>query len=134
MTVPVYDGRNNFSLARYWANKYEGNVKRGTTVTIIFSVKQGKLSADAAPIAIAGMIGIYLNVLGVVVLEEPSDAFIPMVRLILTRFMESTVFPDCPKWKWSQLRAAMMRWMERSSEHHIKSRQGSIRNWIHKSD
>lgn len=76
-TVPVYDGRENFSLAKYWARKYQGDVKAGTTVCILFSAKQGKLSRETAPIAISGMIGIYLNVLGVVVLEEPSDAFCP---------------------------------------------------------
>lgn len=76
-TVPVYDGRENFSFAKYWARKYKDDIKPGTTVCILFSMKRGKLSADAAPLAITGMIGIYLNVLGVVVLEEPSDAFCP---------------------------------------------------------
>ena len=77
--VPVYDGRENFSLAKYWSRKYEGDVKPGTTVCILFSMKWGNLSTEAAPVAITGMIGIYLNVLAVIVLEEPSDAFYPDV-------------------------------------------------------
>ena len=74
--VPVYDGRESLSLANYWVKKYEGTVEPGTTVCLLFSIKRGTLPPDAQSFKISdSMVAVYLNILGVIVLAEPSDDF-----------------------------------------------------------
>lgn len=74
--VPVYDGREKLSLAKYWAKPYNGAVRPGSTVSILFSIKHGSLPEDARWFKLSkSMAGVYLNVLGVIVLAEPSDTF-----------------------------------------------------------
>jgi hypothetical protein len=73
LTVPVIDGREKFSLAKYRANKYDGVVKPGTTVSVLFSLKIGSAPEDAKEFRVSPlMTGVYLNVLGVIVISEPA--------------------------------------------------------------
>lgn len=72
----MYDGRKKFSLAKYWETKYGKEVNPGTTVTILFSIKRGNIPEDAKLFDISDKLtGVYLNVLAVIVIAEPSDSF-----------------------------------------------------------
>lgn len=62
-------------LSKYWAKKYDEVIEPNTVVTVLFSMRTGKLPKDVEPIKINGMIGVYLNILGVVVVADPSNAF-----------------------------------------------------------
>lgn len=50
-------------------------IKPNTVVTVLFYMRTGKLPKDIEPIKINGMIGVYLNILGVVVVADPSNTF-----------------------------------------------------------
>ena len=50
-------------------------IKPNTVLTVLFSMRTGKLPKDIELIKINGMIGVYLNILGVVVVADPSNAF-----------------------------------------------------------
>ena len=68
----VYDGREKFSPSKYWAQEYDGNVRAGSTVMVLFSMKRGKLPEDVHAAGVPNSAAVYLNLLGVVVLAEPS--------------------------------------------------------------
>jgi len=74
-TVPVYDGRNNFSLNRYWARAYTDKVQVGATVMVLFTMKMAEPNEEMASFRLRNLKSVFLNALGVVVLAEPSDAF-----------------------------------------------------------
>lgn len=74
-TVPVYDGRSKFSLAKYWEKEYTDDVAPGSTVFVLFSVRKGKPHPNADYVKAKNMAVVYLNVLGIVVIADPSDAF-----------------------------------------------------------
>lgn len=75
IVVPVYDGRGKFSLAKYWTEAYKGTVRAGSTVMVLFSMKQNKMRKDLEVVGIHDVITVYLNIVGVVVLAEPVDVF-----------------------------------------------------------
>jgi hypothetical protein len=76
LLVPVFDGREKLSLAKYWSKKYVGDVKQGSTVTILFSTRVSSLPQEAQAYKYyKKMKSVYLNVLAVIVLAEPSDDF-----------------------------------------------------------
>lgn len=72
-TVPIYDGREEFTLSQYWKKEYVGDVKPGSTVVVLFSVKQGPLPTRVK--ISQWMKGVYLFVLGVIVIAEPAEPF-----------------------------------------------------------
>lgn len=74
-TVSVYDGREHLALSRYWAQRYNGPVTPGATVMVLFSMKNTKVRKDVEVPGVKNMSTVYLNVLGVIVLAEPSDNF-----------------------------------------------------------
>jgi hypothetical protein len=73
--VPVFDGRTKFQLGRYWDSPYTGDVAKGSTVMQIFTIKKGTPpgSVEKARGMPAVKHAIYLNILGIVVLAEPSE-------------------------------------------------------------
>jgi len=76
--IPVFDGRKNFRVGNYWEHPYSEDVPRGSTVMLLFSIRKGKLGkavqeATNLPTEVDG--AIYLNILGIVVLEEPAEQF-----------------------------------------------------------
>lgn len=73
--VPIYDGRERFGLGKYWAQEYNSSVSPGATVMVLFSVKNAKVRKEAEVVGVKNMSTVYLNVLGVIVLAEPSDEF-----------------------------------------------------------
>lgn len=76
--VPIYDGREPFSLAKYWSKKYVGDVEPGSTVCVLFSIKEGNAPREAHSFDISkSMKAVYLNTLAIIVLAEPSDDFLP---------------------------------------------------------
>ena len=77
-SVPVYDGREQFQLGKYWETPYIGVVAKGSTVMLLFTIRKGALpkgteEAEGMPDTVK--CASYLNVVGVVVLAEPSDTF-----------------------------------------------------------
>ena len=74
-SVPVFDGRETLALSKYWAQEYKEAVEPNTAVTVLFSMKRGKLTADAEGAKVGDMVGVYLDVLGVVVITQPSETF-----------------------------------------------------------
>ena len=62
-------------LSKYWAKKYDEVIEPNTVVTVLFTMRTRKLPKDVEPIKINSMIGVYLNILGVVVVVDPSNAF-----------------------------------------------------------
>lgn len=78
MAVPVYDGRDKFQLGNYWDRPYKGTVSKGATVMLLFSIKKGNLPGgvqDIRGFPTAIEFGIYLNILGIIVLAEPAEHF-----------------------------------------------------------
>ena len=74
--VPVYDGRKDLVLAKYWNKLYDRDLEVGTTVSLLFSIKKGTLPANARNFRRSEeMVGVYVNILVVIVLEDPTDAF-----------------------------------------------------------
>lgn len=71
--VPVFDGRQQFQLGNYWNHPYEERVAKGSTVMVLFSIRKSALpkAMKNAPESIKFVV--YLNLLGVIVLEEPVD-------------------------------------------------------------
>lgn len=64
-------------MSKYWENPYTDDVAKSSMVMLLFSVKQGTL-----PPGLEGAHGlppvkvtVYLNILGIVVLVEPSKTF-----------------------------------------------------------
>ena len=72
--VPVYDGRESFSLTNYWAQKHTGTVEVGTTVCLLFSMKTGKLTEDARSVQVNDMIGVRATTL--------SPHWLPMGQVV----------------------------------------------------
>jgi hypothetical protein len=71
----VYDGRGDFSLAKYWKKEYIEEVKPGSAVILIFTVRRGMLPDEANWLkAPKNMAAVHLNLLAVIVLAEPSNA------------------------------------------------------------
>lgn len=78
LSVPVYDGCSGFHLSKYWKKLYTGEVPKGSTMMLLFSVKKGKLgeAVQKAPNLPVGVkFAIYLNILAVIVLAEPVEEF-----------------------------------------------------------
>jgi hypothetical protein len=69
----VYDRRERFAPSKYWEREYNEIVRPGTAVALLFSVRRGKQLGGIN--GCEGVTGVVLNVLGVVVLAEPSDPF-----------------------------------------------------------
>jgi hypothetical protein len=46
-TVPVYDGCSRFQLSNYWERPYEGSVKKGSAVMLLFTIKKESLLKKA---------------------------------------------------------------------------------------
>lgn len=69
----MYDGRQEFSLSNYWKREYDGDVQAGSTVVVLFSIRDGPLPVR---LNFSGwMKAVYLSVLAVIVIAEPSDPF-----------------------------------------------------------
>lgn len=75
----MFDGRENFSVNRYWAQPYDNPVAVGSNVMVLFSMKVAQPKNKAESFGLKNMKKIFLNVLGVVVLAGPSDDFCPEV-------------------------------------------------------
>ena len=65
-------------MSKYWEHPYTGDVAKGSAVMLLFTVKKGSLPSRV--IMAVGMppvkFGAYnLNVLGIIVLAEPSKPF-----------------------------------------------------------
>ena len=74
--VPVYDGRKNLNPAKYWDKLYDRDLEIGTTVTLLFSIKKGTLPENARQFRRSkDMVGVYVNILAIVVLADPTDTF-----------------------------------------------------------
>ena len=74
--VPVYDGRKDYSPSKYWARLYDQAFEIGTMVTLLFSIKKGTLPENARHFRHSQeMVGVYVNILAIVVLANPMDAF-----------------------------------------------------------
>lgn len=76
--VPVYDGRTKFHLSTYWDRPYEGDVERDSTVMVLFTIRKGDLSKQmkkAKNVPEKVKFAIYLNLLGIIVLEDPASDF-----------------------------------------------------------
>ena len=76
--VPVYDGRTRFQLGKYWECPYTGEVAKGSTVMLLFTIKKGTLpnrAKEAGGMPVEVKVALYLNVVGVIVLAEPTDTF-----------------------------------------------------------
>ena len=76
--VPVYDGREGLQLGKYWEKEYTGEVARGSTVMVLFSMKKGELAKAMQEVKnLPGGVGfgIYFQILGAVVLGGPSEQF-----------------------------------------------------------
>ena len=77
----MFDGRDMFQLRNYWEKPYEGEVLKGSTVMLLFTVKKGNLPAGVEDAyGVLGdikqaKIAIYLNILAIIVLSEPADNF-----------------------------------------------------------
>ena len=74
--VPVYDGRKNLNPVKYWDKLYDHDLEIGTTVTLLFSIKKGTLPENAQQFRRSkDMVGVYVKILAIVVLADPTDAF-----------------------------------------------------------
>ena len=74
--VPIYDGHKEYSLSKYWAKLYDHALDIGTTVTLLFSIKKGTLPKNTRYFRRSQeMVGVYVNILTIVVLADPTDAF-----------------------------------------------------------
>jgi hypothetical protein len=74
----VYDGRSGFQLGNYWERPYTADVPRGSSVMLLFSIKKADLSASLkkAPNLPKGVKFVfYLNIVGIIVLDGPSEQF-----------------------------------------------------------
>ena len=71
--VPVFDGRTQFQLGKYWENLYTGDVVKGSTVMLLFTIKKAPLPAGVVMPGLKS--ALYCNILGIVVLAEPSDTY-----------------------------------------------------------
>ena len=62
---------------RYWEHPYTGDVAKGSAVMLLFTVKKGSLPNGLTTVLGVPPVkfGAYLNVLGIVVLAEPSEPF-----------------------------------------------------------
>jgi hypothetical protein len=77
-SVPIFDGREKFQLGSYWEKPYVGEISKGSTVMLLFSVKKGNVAtATREAIGMPDNIKftIYLNILAVIVLAGPAEHF-----------------------------------------------------------
>ena len=78
LAVPVFDGREAFQIGNYWERPYPGEVAEGSTVMTLFSIRKSELSQAMKKVPNLPedvKFSIYLNILGVIVLEEAVDHF-----------------------------------------------------------
>lgn len=74
--VLVYNGHKNLALVKYWNKLYDRKLEVSTTVSLLFSIKKGTLPVNARNFRCSKeMVGVYVNILAVIVLEDPTDAF-----------------------------------------------------------
>ena len=74
-SVP-FDGRTQFQLGNYWETPYEGTVAEGAAVMLLFTIKKGALPPGvAAHKQLALKSALYLDILGIFVLAEPTEPF-----------------------------------------------------------
>jgi hypothetical protein len=74
----VYDSRSGFQLGNYWEHPYTADVPRGSGVMLLFSIKKADLLASLkeAPNLPKGVkFVVYFNILGIIVLDGPSEQF-----------------------------------------------------------
>ena len=76
LLVLVYDGWKNLNPVKYWDKLYDRELEVGTTVTLLFSIKKGTLPENAQQFRRSKeMVGVYVNILAVVILADPTDTF-----------------------------------------------------------
>lgn len=73
VAVPIYDGRDEFSLSNYWVKKYRGDVQPGSSVVVLFSIRQGRRPKNLR--RLGSLQAVYLYVLGVIVVAEAGDPY-----------------------------------------------------------
>ncbi|KAF9781147.1 hypothetical protein BJ322DRAFT_1111866 [Thelephora terrestris] len=76
--IPTFDGREQFKLRAFWEKPYKEEVKVGSTVMVLFSVKRGGLGAKAKAtrdLPKDVVFAMYFNILAVIVLKDPAEDF-----------------------------------------------------------